>query len=205
MHRRLQLFIVLAGMVVSLCVVAQTPETAPTEETAPATEAAAEEQAATEESPATDSTVVEPPFSADQIRAEWVRGLVVDVERKTPAGAGRERWTVRSATADGCEIEYATLDANGNVTGRPRVEKNTWVELQDHAAFPADSTQSSEIVRGTPLGILDGWLFTVSDEAAGTVTEYFFARAYPGAPVHMITLRGGNVVLELTQLERRQP
>jgi len=112
---------------------------------------------------------------------------------------------VRSATADGCEIEYATLDAGGNVTGRSRVEKSTWIELRDHAAFPVDSTQRTELIRVTPLGILDGWLYTVSDEGEGTVTEYFFARAHPGSPVHMLTMRDGKLVLELTHLERRLP
>jgi hypothetical protein len=198
---------VLAGMLVCFCVMAQTPEATPAEETTAEEPAATdtEETAENEETAEVDASIMAPPFSASDIRAEWVRGMAIDVERKTPAGASLERWTVKSATADGCEIEFATLDAGGKVTGRSRVEKNTWVELQDHAAFPADSTQRTELIRETPLGILDGWLFTVSDEAEGTVTEYFFARAYPGSPVHMLTMRNGNLVVELTQLERRQP
>lgn len=150
-----------------------------------------------------DPTILRRPFTADQIRAAWTPGLSLTLRRTTPEDEIFERWTVVGADAEAAEIEYATVDADGHVTGEPRVERSTWNELRDHATFPAAHSTMEETVRDTDLGMLDGWLYVVRDEQAGTVTEFFFARSLPGAPVQMRVSRDGAPVLELAQIERR--
>jgi hypothetical protein len=152
-----------------------------------------------------DPTLLARPFTADQIREEWIVGFSLTLRRITPEGENTERWTVVRTDTEGAEIEFAVLDAAGNVAGEPRVARSKWVELRNHASFPAASASREEVVRSTPLGMLDGWLYTVRDDAAGSTTEFFFADSLPGAPVHMREMRGGEVVMELVQIERSRP
>lgn len=57
----------------------------------------------------------------------------------------------------------------------------------------------------TPLGELEGWLYTVSDPTTGTVTEFFFADGLPGAPVFVHVLKDGEIVEIFEQIERVRP
>ncbi len=152
-----------------------------------------------------DPTLLRRPFTAEQIRGEWIPGFTLKIGRSSPEGESVERWTVVAADAEGVDIEYATLDAGGRVTGEPAVSRSGWVELRDHASFQADRSRCEEITRSTALGELQGWLYTVRDEQAGTVTEFFFAKSLPGAPVEMQVLNDGEPVVELVQLERHRP
>ena len=45
------------------------------------------------------------PFTADQIREEWVEGLTLVMHTRTPAGESWDRWTVVTSDAEGAEIE----------------------------------------------------------------------------------------------------
>jgi len=145
------------------------------------------------------------PFSAEQIRDAMPPGLVLELRRVAGDSRTLERWTVLSADAEGTEIEFATLDPAGAVIGEPRVSRSGWVELRDHASFPAAHTSREEVVRDTALGKLDGWLYTVEDPEAGTVSRFFFARSLPGAPVEMRVTRGEEIVAEMTQVSRNRP
>jgi hypothetical protein len=160
--------------------------------------------------PAGDASPVDPsilprPFTAEQIREEMHVGFTVDVGQTTSEGEVLTRWTVIAADAEGVEIEYATLDAAGRVTGEREVERSLWIELRDHATFPVETSVREEVTRETTLGTLDGWLYTVHDEEAGAVTEFFFARELPGAPVYMRTTRGDQVMVEMVQHRRGRP
>jgi len=150
-----------------------------------------------------DPTILRRPFTAEEIRAEWAPGLTLTMRRTTPDAEVLARWTVVAADTEGVDIEYATVDAGGQVVGEPRVERSSWVELRDHATFSAAHATSEETVRDTALGMLNGWVYTVRDDEAGTVTELFFARSLPGAPVEMRMTRDGAVVMELSQIARR--
>jgi hypothetical protein len=166
--------------------------------------AAASAQTPAEPTPA-PADILPRPFTAEQIRAEMAPGFTAVLGRRTPEGESRQRWTVVAADAEGVEIEYAALDGAGRPTGEPRVAHSGWVELRDHATFPADRSTREEVTRDTALGRLDGWLYTVRDPDAGTVAEFFFAAAYPGAPVEMRVTQGGETVMEMRQLERHRP
>jgi len=170
---------------------------------APGTEAQTPPPAVEVAPPTGDEAAILPrPFTAEEIRDEWVPGFQLTIRRSTGEGPTLERWTVASADASGAEIEYAPLDDAGNPAGQPRVERSTWIQLRDHATFPASSSRREEVTRDTALGRLDGWLYTVDDEAAGTRTELFFAKSLPGAPVQFRMTRGDDVVLELEQTAR---
>lgn len=152
---------------------------------------------------AEDPTILKRPFTADEIRGEWTVGLQLVMLQTTPDGEQKQRWTVVRADDEGCEIEFAMLDDHGKVAGEPTVERTGWVELRDHATFKADVSTREDVTRETPLGTLDGWLYTVRDDEAGTVTEYFFAKSLPGAPVHMRIQKDGATILEMTQVDRK--
>ena len=109
------------------------------------------------------------------------------------------------AEQEGVEIEYVTVDPEGNASGEPRTARSGWVELRDHASFPAANATRETAVRPTPLGMLDGWLYTVRDEAGGTTSEFFFADSLPGAPLQLRQTRGDELVMELEQVARSRP
>jgi hypothetical protein len=167
--------------------------------------------------PATEQTAEEPstakppekllprPFTAEQIRDEWIPGFQLKMLRRLSEAQDLEQWTVVTADEEGAEIEYASLDAEGNVVGDPRVERTTWTALRDHASFPVDQASREEVTRTTELGELTGWLYTVKDLEAGTVTEFFFAKDLPGAPVDFRMKAADLVVMELRQVERSRP
>jgi hypothetical protein len=152
-----------------------------------------------------EPTILRRPFTAEQIRDEWIEGLTLVLERTTAEGPSRQRWTVVRADADGAEIEYAILDAAGNPTGEKKVERSAWVELRDHASFPVGHSRREPATRETPLGTLDGWVYTVEDPQDGTLNELFFATSLPGAPVLMSMSRNGEVLARMAMVERLRP
>ena len=149
--------------------------------------------------------ILERPFSAEQIRDEWIEGFTVTIRRWTPEAEVFERWVVIAADADGVDIESTVTDADGTLLSEPTVQHSSWVDLRDHASFPADRATREAVVRETPLGELHGWLYTVTDPASGVVTEFFFADDLPGAPVFVHVLRDGEVVEIFEQVERSRP
>jgi len=106
-----------------------------------------------------DPSLLRRPFTAEEIRDEWVEGFRLLIRRTTPAAVKIERWTVISADDDGAEIEYAILDDDSNVSDSA-VRGTTWVELRDHASFPAATATREWITRSTGLGTYDGWLYS---------------------------------------------
>jgi len=150
-----------------------------------------------------DPSLVRRPFTADEIRGEWVEGFRLLIRRTTPEGASVERWTVVSADDEGAEIEYAALDEDNNVT-ESAVRRATWVEVRDHASFPAATATREWVTRSTGLGTYDGWLYRVSGDG-GVVEEYFFVPSLPGAPVQMKIVTGDHTVFELEQVSRLRP
>jgi hypothetical protein len=152
----------------------------------------------------TDPTLLQRPFTAEQIRDAMVEGLVIEVFQRTDSGEARQRWTVITSNADGVDLEYAILDESGAVVGQPQIERSSWIALRDHASFPASTSTRETITRDTALGRLDGWLYTTHDDAVKARTEAFFATSFPGAPVEMTAWNGETVVAEMRQLTRSQ-
>lgn len=149
--------------------------------------------------------VLETPYTAEQIRDAWVEGLALRMENETRFGKQYQRWTVVSADGEGADIEYLEIDADGKPIGPPQVRRSLWVELRDHARFPADACTRTEETRQTPLGEHDGWVYTLRDDANKVVTEFFFAHDLPGAPVSMVVRQDGQVIQEMIQAARTTP
>lgn len=142
------------------------------------------------------------PFTAEQIRDEWVEGLTLVMRSVGPQGEARQRWTVLESNDAGVLIEFAPIDAKGEAAGAARTERSTWTQLRDHATFSASSATRDTVTRKTPLGTFEGWLYVVPDPEQGTVTEFFFANDLPGAPLEMRVSREGRTLMELTQVSR---
>jgi hypothetical protein len=159
----------------------------------------------TVETDAADPTILVRPFTAEEIRDEWAPGLQLTLRRSTPEETRTERWTVLSADEDGAEIEYATVAEDGSVVGEPSIERSGWVELRDHATFPAAHSTREWVSRSTALGEYEGWLYRVADPEAATAQEFFFVPSLPGAPVEMRILEGEEPVFELEQIARVRP
>ncbi len=152
-----------------------------------------------------DPTILVRPFSAEEIRDEWVPGFRLLMRRTYPEGTRIERWTVVSADDEGAEIEYATIGDDGSVEGESSVVRTGWIELRDHASFPAAHSTREWVSRATALGDFEGWLYRVAEPEAAVVNEFFFVPELPGAPVQMRILEGEATVLELEQTARLRP
>ena len=151
------------------------------------------------------ATLLEHPFSAEQIRDEWVVGFKLKVRRWTPEAEAFEEWAVVGADDDGVDIESVVLDASGQPISEPTVQRSTWVQLRDHASFPADRATREAVTRDTALGELSGWLYAVGDPSGEAVTEFFFAEDLPGAPVTVHVIKGGEPAEIFEQIERARP
>jgi len=165
------------------------------------------EEAVEPPAPEVESTPehLERPFTAEQIRDEWVVGLEIAIRRWSPETEAFELWRVVRADAEGVDIESVAVDSDGVATGAPSVQHSGWVELRNHATFSSDTSSRELVRRPTPLGELEGWLYTVDDPSSGTRTEFFFATSLAGAPVWVHVLRDGEVVEIFEQVERRKP
>jgi hypothetical protein len=152
-----------------------------------------------------DPSILMRPFSAEEIRDEWVPGFRLLMRRTFPEETRIERWTVVSADDEGVEIEYATISDDGSVEGEPSVARSGWVELRDHASFPAAHSTREWVSRSTVLGDFEGWLYRVAEPGAAVVNEFFFVPTLPGAPVQMRILEGDATVFELEQTARLRP
>ena len=152
-----------------------------------------------------DASILMRPFSADEIRDEWIPGFQILMRRTYPERIQIERWTVVSADDEGVEIEYATIADDGSVEGDPSIARSGWVELRDHASFPAAHSTRDWVSRETALGDFEGWLYRVAEPGAAVVNEFFFVPGLPGAPVQMRILEGDETVFELEQTARLRP
>ena len=152
-----------------------------------------------------DPSILMRPFSADEIRDEWIPGFRLLMRRTSSEGTQVERWTVVSADDEGVEIEYATITDDGSVAEEPSIARSGWVELRDHASFPSSHSTREWVSRSTALGDFEGWLYRVAEPGAALVNEFFFVPSVPGAPVHMRTLEGDTTVFELEQTARLRP
>lgn len=146
---------------------------------------------------------LELPFTAEQIRDEWTPGLTLVLHFNFPDRQEWQRWTVIDADADGAQIEYQALDAQGQPAAPPERAPSRWGELRDHALFPAAQARRERVSRETVLGRLEGWVYKVHDPQAETMTEFFFADDLPGAPVWMETRRNQEVTLTINQIARQ--
>lgn len=125
------------------------------------------------------------PFTAAEIAAATPVGWWVEsVETVGDAVVGRTPTTFVRCDADGADFERVALDDDGRPAGQARTSSATWIGLQLHASFPAETaTRSAETV-DTPLGRLDCLRYdVVAGDAAMT---FWFSVAHPGQPIRYL-------------------
>ncbi|KQR53342.1 hypothetical protein ASF88_00090 [Leifsonia sp. Leaf336] len=126
------------------------------------------------------------PFTAAEIRAGCPVGRVSIV--RTPDGLGSIRFA--SDDEEGAWIEETALDERGEAAGPVERERSTWLELQEHAAFPAESTSIDRAELNGPLGTLPCLRYTVRRGEA--VLVFWFAVDLPGMPIRVERTEGGE-------------
>ena len=132
------------------------------------------------------------PFTADEICAATPNGHTIDIMTEEMGIVSRRRTTFTEGSADGVTIRTVALDASGGEAGEPVVARSTWVELEAHAAFPAEATMCTHDTLDTPLGRLDCLRYEL--RRGDDVMVFWFATALPGMPVHHSTVREGEPV-----------
>ena len=145
--------------------------------------------------------MLDAPFSPEQIRDEWVVGLSIRLRRLAMDQESAEQWSVVDADENGCDLRFETFTEDGELTGRV-VRHSSWVELRDHAVWPASIASRERGSHTTALGTYDGWWYEVYNDQSGTTTRLFFADELPGAPAWMRQTRDGETVMELEQVAR---
>ena len=97
-------------------------------------------------------------------------------------------------------IEYSV---DGESPESSTTRTHAWVDLRDHARFPAPHTSWIDEAIDTPLGRLECRRYTVVD--GNRETRFWFAPGLPGAPVRMQASIDGMQVSEMELIERTLP
>lgn len=153
---------------------------------------------------AADDAFLPTPYTADQIRDAFPAGLVYTLEVTSPRGVLVTRTRVVESGAETTVLEAQLLDEAGEPDGEPGLQTARWTELRDHARFPAEVASRERGTRETALGELEGWVYR-AEAPDGSVSEFFFADAYPGPPVEYSRTKDGEVMLEARMTRRTAP
>jgi hypothetical protein len=147
------------------------------------------------------------PFTTEQIRDSMPPGthvrLRTEVEGMPTTIAD---WTVTVTDEATVTIEYVIEDEAGTVLSGPESQTSDWVELRDHAAFPAAQTTVTQATVTVPSGTFDTQLYTVqaTDDDGNPVTRRFhFSPELPGPPVQFEEEQEGRTIVRMQLLERQ--
>ena len=121
------------------------------------------------------------PYTAEEIRDEWVQGFWLDTRVETLEGVRTDRLEVLEWSSDGAILRESPRDAGNEVPDENTSMSVTWEQLRSHALFDKATTERRRETQLTPLGTLEGWLFT--RRTSEGIEEYFFADDLPGPPV----------------------
>jgi hypothetical protein len=133
------------------------------------------------------------PFTAAEIRRGCPAGRCMRL-RVAADGAEPYERTIRftEADEDGAVQEFQRRTADDAPDGEAVVHRSTWLELQEHASFPAElaTIEPAELV--LPFGRFDCQLYTVRTDVG--LDRFWFARDLPGMPARYESLRDDRVV-----------
>jgi hypothetical protein len=140
------------------------------------------------------------PFTAAEIRRGCPTGRTIRLRVEIDGQAAFlsvNRYV--HADADGATVERARFTLDGEPLGEAVQGRETWLELQAHASFPADRTEIAPERIETPLGELDCLRYTVTD--GSTVETFWFAKTKPGMPIKYMTQEAATVASVVTVIE----
>jgi hypothetical protein len=144
------------------------------------------------------------PFTSDEIRASCQPGrqLRFRVERM---GQQPIIHVTRYVGGDEQAALQESWDEStaGERLGEPERSRETWLELQAHASFPADSTEMAEESLEIPAGTFACLRYTQTVDDGLRI--FWFARDLPGQPIGWEIRAGGRVVLTVVALENTPP
>ena len=121
------------------------------------------------------------PYRAGEIRDEWVEGFWLDTRAESAEGAVVNRIEVLEWSIEGAVLRERPSDETDDDPEGFVSMTVTWDQLRSHATFDNEATTRKREIRSTPLGTLEGWLFTRKDSSGRS--EFFFADGLPGPPV----------------------
>jgi hypothetical protein len=114
------------------------------------------------------------PFTAAEIREATGAGKTISIRIELPDGTTTSRVNRFSETdADGATLERWSLDDRSDLS----TNRVTWLELQQHAAFDAETTSVSTETLSIPLGEVECLRYDTED---GT---FWVSIAHPGMAV----------------------
>jgi hypothetical protein len=140
------------------------------------------------------------PFSADEIRAgcqpgRTVRSLVIEPGKDPVIGVTR----FVAADPEGGEQETWRETLEGQPLSEPVRRRSTWLELQEHASFPAATTERLEGEMDIPAGRFA--CLRYSHREGDQVRTFWFARSAPGMPLRFEEREGETIVYSSTAIE----
>ena len=140
------------------------------------------------------------PFTADEIQAACTVGKTI---RRRVDAMGEAPYLLVSRYVErdeaGATLERSRLTLDGAPLGEPMVARVEWLDLQEHASFPADATTIEPERIATAIGALDCLRYTVRDGATEEI--FWFATDLPGMPVQQATRTDGQVVETVTLVD----
>lgn len=139
------------------------------------------------------------PYTAEEIRLGNPPGTVL-VHRLERAGSPTVLRETHFVADDGTTAGMREVVRQDGDVIRESAGEATWVELRDHASFPADAAVRAEASCEVPAGRFDCWLYTVAGDD-GSESRFWFARSRPGPPVLYEVEQGGEVVFRMTLVE----
>jgi hypothetical protein len=147
---------------------------------------------------AASADVAPTPYTAEQIRQATPVGRTYEFRIESPGKPAMRRVITFTRVAEGdAEMTATTLDGSGKPIGEPKVTQVPWEELRKHAEFPKSAVTIDEQRVTVPIGTFDCIRYTVKEDA-GEVTQYYFAKNMPGAPVLFLTDKDGQRVMAST-------
>jgi hypothetical protein len=143
-----------------------------------------------------DADLLPTPFSADEIREGCPEGRTIRLLVEPAQGEPFERVN-RFVDCDesGATLERWRLGADGSIDGEPERARTTWLDLQRHAAFPAEGATRSRETLELPIGRVECLRYDVrmSPPDNAPVATFWFALDHPGMPVRYEQPTGGGV------------
>ena len=140
------------------------------------------------------------PFTAEEIRIRCQPGTTV---RSLVVRAGEDpvvhvtRFV--SADAEGAEQESWDEATDGTRLSEPERRRSTWLGFQEHASFPAGTTEVAEEEIEIPAGRFACIRYTSRD--GDGVSTFWFGRSVPGMPLRFEERINGVVVFSSTAIE----
>jgi hypothetical protein len=140
------------------------------------------------------------PFTADEIRAGCQPGRTLRT-RVVRAGHDEVVHVTRfvSADAEGAEQESWEETPEGTRLSDPQRRRSTWLGFQEHASFPAATTEVAEEEIEIPAGRFACLRYTSRDGEG--VSTFWFARTVPGMPLRFEERVHDVVVFSSTAIE----